>query len=311
MLLSKDGRELLYAIDTQSVAVPDGVEVIRRHAFNGRSSVKNVVLADTVSQMDPGIFYYCTNLENVNLGTQLTVIPDDSFFECNKLSSVVIPDTVISIGMRAFYETNLTSVSLPSSVLSVDKYAFERCSSLVSMSAYGLDTNFIQSVFNQCNNLQSVFISSNLEYSGNSIFSECQHLYYVHMPNAVRIPNYMFSNCISLSSMPDCQNIQNIGEGAFTGTSIQSARISCSVDVSAFNKCAQLKNVEIYDKYNGIFSVVNIGENAFQNCDNLSAFSITKNFIITVLNGRSLFGTTAMRNALSFIPIITISFMVQ
>ena len=277
MLLSKDGRELLYAIDTLSVTVPDGVEVIRRHAFNGRSSVKNVVLADTVSQMDPGIFYYCTNLENVNLGTQLTVIPDDSFFECNKLSSVVIPDTVISIGMRAFYETNLTSVSLPSSVLSVDTYAFERCSSLVSMSAYGLDTNFRQSVFNQCNNLQSVFISSNLEYSGNSIFSECQHLYYVHMPNAVRIPNYMFSNCISLSSMPDCQNIQNIGEGAFTGTSIQSARISCSVDVSAFNKCAQLKNVEIYDKYNGIFSVVNIGENAFQNCDNLSAFSITKN----------------------------------
>ena len=277
MLLSKDGRELLYAIDTQSVTIPDGVEVIRRHAFNGRSSVKNVVLADTVSQMDPGIFYYCTNLENVNLGTQLTAIPDDSFSECNKLSSVVIPDTVISIGMRAFYETNLTSVSLPSSVLSVDTYAFERCSSLVSMSAYGLDTNFRQSVFNQCNNLQSVFISSNLEYSGNSIFSECQHLYYVHMPNAVRIPNYMFSNCISLSSMPDCQNIHNIGEGAFTGTSIQSARISCSVDVSAFNKCAQLKNVEIYDKYNGIFSVVNIGENAFQNCDNLSAFSITKN----------------------------------
>ena len=49
MLLSKDGRELLYAIDTLSVTVPDGVEVIRRHAFNGRSSVKNVVLADTVS----------------------------------------------------------------------------------------------------------------------------------------------------------------------------------------------------------------------------------------------------------------------
>lgn len=277
MLLSKDGRELLYAIDTQSVTVPDGVEVIRRHAFNGRSSVKNVVLVNTVSQMDPGIFYYCTNLENVNLGTQLTAIPYDSFFECNNLSSIVIPDTVISIGMRAFYETNLTSVSLPSSVLSVDEYAFERCSSLVSMSAYGLDTNFRQSVFNQCNNLQSVFISSNLEYSGNNIFSRCQHLYYVHMPNAVKIPNYMFNNCISLSSMPDCQNIYNIGEGAFTGTSIQSARISCSVDVSAFNKCAQLKNVEIYDKYNGIFSVVNIGENAFQNCDNLSAFSITKN----------------------------------
>ena len=72
----------------------------------------------------------------------MTAIPYDSFFECNKLSSVVIPDTVISIGMRAFYETNLTSMSLPSSVLSVDEYAFERCSSLVSMSAYGLDTNF-------------------------------------------------------------------------------------------------------------------------------------------------------------------------
>lgn len=49
MLLSKDEKELWYAIDALSVTVPDGVEVIRPNAFNDRSSVETVVLADTVS----------------------------------------------------------------------------------------------------------------------------------------------------------------------------------------------------------------------------------------------------------------------
>ena len=135
----------------------------------------------------------------------MTAIPDSLFYGCIKLSSIDIPDTVISIGNHAFCATDLTSVSLPSSVHSVDYYAFTGCSSLVSMSAYGLDTVFSYSSFGSCDSLESVFISSNLEDSNNRrVFEYCHKLKYAYMPNAVRIPNSMFCNCTSLSSMPDC-----------------------------------------------------------------------------------------------------------
>ena len=49
MLLTKDGKQLLYACARQSVTVPDGVEVIKSTAFNGKRSIETVVLADTVS----------------------------------------------------------------------------------------------------------------------------------------------------------------------------------------------------------------------------------------------------------------------
>ena len=57
-------------------------------------------------------------------GVAVTSIGDGAFNSNNSLTSVTIPNSVTSIGNRAFGENNLTSVTIPSSVTSIESFAF-------------------------------------------------------------------------------------------------------------------------------------------------------------------------------------------
>ena len=54
-------------------------------------------------------FYSCTSLTNVEIGDSVTNIDYGAFNKCTSLTSIVIPDSVTSIGDYAFYQcTSLT-----------------------------------------------------------------------------------------------------------------------------------------------------------------------------------------------------------
>lgn len=60
-------------------------------------------------------------------------IGEKAFNNCSNLTSVSIPSSVTTIGERAFEKcTSLTSVIIPDGVITVGKFAFHNCSSLVS-----------------------------------------------------------------------------------------------------------------------------------------------------------------------------------
>ena len=68
-------------------------------------------------------------------GLRVTSIGQYAFFNCSSLTSVTIPDTVISIEALAFlYCSGLKNVSIPDSLTSIGDYAFVCCSSLLSIS---------------------------------------------------------------------------------------------------------------------------------------------------------------------------------
>ena len=78
-----------------------------------------------------GAFYNCTSLTSVVIGDSVRSIGSVAFRNCTSLTSVEIPDSVTSIGSYAFDScTSLTSVVIPDSVTSIDDYAFYGCTSL-------------------------------------------------------------------------------------------------------------------------------------------------------------------------------------
>ena len=155
----------------ESVTIPDSITSIGDYAFYGCTSLASVMIPDSVITIGSNAFRECTSLTGVYItdlsawckiqftgvysnplgcaqnlylnGTLLTtvVIPDSvtsigdyAFHRCSSLISITIPDSVTSIGSSAFYGcTSLTSVPIPDSVTSIASYAFYGCTSLTSV----------------------------------------------------------------------------------------------------------------------------------------------------------------------------------
>ena len=84
----------------------------------------------------------------------ITRIGSYSFYNCNHLTSVTIPDSVTSIGDCAFYEcADLTSVSVPDSVTSIGDCAFYGCSALSALTLPANVSEISGSAFSNCSNL--------------------------------------------------------------------------------------------------------------------------------------------------------------
>jgi len=65
-------------------------------------------------------------------------IEDGAFSRCKYLTSITIPDSVVGIGKKAFYEcTDVVSLEIPASVTLIEDYAFSRCLKLSAVWYYG------------------------------------------------------------------------------------------------------------------------------------------------------------------------------
>lgn len=95
------------------ITVPDSVTSMGCEVFDSCTALETVVLPDSLTEIPRGTFIFCESLQNVTLPSGLTAIGDDMFNGCTSLTSIVIPETVTSIGQNAFYDTGLTSITIP------------------------------------------------------------------------------------------------------------------------------------------------------------------------------------------------------
>lgn len=60
-----------------------------------------------------------------------------SFYQCKKLTKVIIPNGIISIGAYAFYNcTSIADINIPSSIINIASSAFYQCTSLTDIYLY-------------------------------------------------------------------------------------------------------------------------------------------------------------------------------
>ena len=122
------GCKKLYmaGIMTNGMFIPEGVEYIGSHAFEGCESMKILILPNSLTTLEDGAFYGCTNLQDVTIGTGLEAIPEDAFSGCKGLATngIELPSTIKRIGSSAFDGTYIPSITIPEGVEYIGQNAF-------------------------------------------------------------------------------------------------------------------------------------------------------------------------------------------
>ena len=97
--------------------------------------------------------------------------------DCSGLTSVTIPNSVTSIGGRAFYNCRgLTSINIPNSVTSIGDEAFYNCRGLTSVTIPNSVTSIGQSAFTSCTALTTVIIGNSVTSIGQNAFFGCSSI---------------------------------------------------------------------------------------------------------------------------------------
>jgi len=116
-------------------------------------------------------------LTSIIIPNSVTSIGNGAFFKCSGLTSVTIPNSVTSIGDDAFaYCTGLTSVTIPNSVTTIGDYAFCGCGGLTSITIPNSVTSIGDRAFFGCSGLTSVTIGNSVTTIGEYAFWDCQNL---------------------------------------------------------------------------------------------------------------------------------------
>ena len=120
------------------IDLPDGLKTLGDSAF-ASSSVRNLVIPDSVEEIGVDAFANSDELRSVKLPDALKKIPSGAFSICCKLKSIEIPSGVDEIGYGAFYGcTDLKKAVIPASVKKME-YCFGEC--------FGLDEVYFEGDF--------------------------------------------------------------------------------------------------------------------------------------------------------------------
>lgn len=135
-------------------------------------------------------------------GKPVTMIDHAAFFN-SVVTSVTIPDSVTSIGDNAFgFCSQLTNISIPNSVTDIGFSAFAHCTSLKSITLPSSLSSISEALFSGCSQLTTIQIPDSVPSIQSCAFYHCRNLETIRIPVSVTlIETDAFAGCPSLMTV--------------------------------------------------------------------------------------------------------------
>ena len=264
--------------------------------FSGKSSIKEVILGESVKAIGDYAFSGCSGITSINIPEGVTSMGYGAFNGCESLAEVHINSIEawceISFGGNPLsYAHNLylngdlvTELIIPEGVTSIRSQAFSGCTNITSVSIPESVTSIENEAFNGCENLAEVHINSleawcNIDF-GSTPLSYAKNLYLngelvtdLVIPSTITsIKSYAFKNCQNLTSVVIPEGVTSIGSSTFEGcsgiTSINIPEGVTSIGGSALSSCSSLTSITIPG------SVTSIDWAVFSGCNSLTSVTI-------------------------------------
>ena len=176
-----------------NIEIPIGVTSIGDRAFSGCSNLTSIEIPSSVKSIGDSAFYNCSALTSIEIPSSVTSIGDSAFQYCNKLENITVDPSNANYCSDEYGvlfnkdKTELiqypvgntrTQYTIPSSVKSIEAYAFSFCSALETVT-FG-DKSQLESIgrsaFSSCSNLTGIEIPSSVTSIGDNAFSGCDKL---------------------------------------------------------------------------------------------------------------------------------------
>jgi hypothetical protein len=229
---------------------------VMANAFNGKAKVGGIwynivtkaekaeVTADYPTQHYQGRVVIPKTIVYEGVTCKVTAIGEGAFAQ-SEVQQVVIPNSVTSIGSRAFiYCGKLNSVTIPESVETIGSYAFSGCY-----------------------NLKNIKLPQDLKTIEEGLFKGCNQLQAITIPEKVtKIGPYAFNGCRDVTTVSLNEKLDSICSNAFSGCGLLSVAIPNTVrfiESEAFKECPSLKTLTIGS------GVEKISHGAFEKCGDL------------------------------------------
>ncbi len=293
-----------------SLILPSNITALGNQAFAECTGLTSVEFsASKVTSAVYGVFEGsgAPSGMNVTFGSNVTTIPAGLFENCTNLNQVTVGSGVSVINSKAFYASGVRNVSIPQKTSSISAYAFAMCNNLV---AFTVDSS--NSYFSAGSNAELMnkagttlyrypsgrgkasytvastvkTINSGAFYGDTTLtdvnctnattiaeysFSMCTALQSVSVPTATAVKDYAFADCDSLSSI-SAPKVTSVNQNSFFGcdslTSLSGFTALTSIGAYAFSDCQGFKTLTIPS------TVTSVGDYAFYNCDNLTSVTI-------------------------------------
>ena len=286
-----------------NVTIPKSIIKMGEDLFLGCSNLDSVYLCNVSDRSDsyklrissdgiiPKLFYFDEQSKTINDYTgsvtevkipskindvDVRVVGYGAFMNCTELTSVEIPDSVISISINAFRNcTSLESIKIPESVVFIGSSAFEGTKYLENFKDIDgfVIINDILYKYKEQSNVTDVTIPDNINLICGNAFSDCPNIKNVTIPDGVtNIYDRAFEDCTSLESVKVPDSVNSIGGFAFSNCiALKDVTIPNGViyiSRSTFNNCKSLESIDIPD------SVTFITCYAFEGCTSLKMVRI-------------------------------------
>ena len=215
----------------ETITLPAGVMTLGNSVFQNCSKLSSVTLPDLMTSIGSSAFSGCIALETITLPAGLTTINNQTFFNCFSLASITLPASLTTIGTSVFsgctalanfnVDANSNSFAtedgvlfnkdktklvrypqgksgntytIPTSVTTIDKYAFYSCSSLTEITLPDALTTIDKYAFYYCSKLEAITIPASVTGIDYYAFADCSNLATVTLNSNPYINANAFNN---------------------------------------------------------------------------------------------------------------------